>query len=139
MTCFSIFSPFFTKFCQSEGKINCFSAKTMHFFKLTDGNKNSKKGKIHSPVPILVLAKSALISTIFANLRSILTTRGGLGGQSSKTFPAISEIFSYMTDFDFLCKAVQGPQMVQYLHAVAIHIPLDRSTVKFKNLSTHYA
>ena len=47
---FSIFSPFFTKFCQSEGKINCFSAKTMHFFKLTDGNKNSKNGTIYSPV-----------------------------------------------------------------------------------------
>ena len=28
---FSIFSPFFTDFSQSEGKINCFSVKTSHY------------------------------------------------------------------------------------------------------------
>jgi len=49
LSCFSIFSSFFTDFSQSEGKINCFSVKTCHYLKLTDGNKNSKKGTIYSP------------------------------------------------------------------------------------------
>ena len=47
--------------------------------------------------PILALGRSALISTIFANLRSILgeilTTRGGLGCQSSKNFPLFQKYF----------------------------------------------
>ena len=46
---FFIFSLFFTYFSQSEGKINCFSVKTSHYLKLTDGNRNSKNGTIYSP------------------------------------------------------------------------------------------
>ena len=49
LSCFAIFSPFFTDFSQIEGKINCFSVKTMHYLKFTDGNKNPKKGTIYSP------------------------------------------------------------------------------------------
>ena len=48
-------------------------------------------GLILGYFPLLALAKSALISTIFTSFRSILgeilTTRGCIGGLSSKNFP----------------------------------------------------